>query len=136
MKKHLGSILAFIPQLITLILAIVSWDSLLRMIAAGMGGGTGEESQNLFQYGSAGVWCIIIPLVVAALGIAMMNLKNKGKIIRIIGGLLIAISCITILFNGFMFFDITKSSSVWILITLETLAAITGIVLLSLQGKK
>ena len=97
----------------------------------------GEDPQNLSQYGSAGVLCIIIPLVVAALGIVMMNLKNnKGKIIRIIGGLLIAISCITILFNGFMFVDITKSSSVWILITLETLAAITGIVLLSLQGKK
>ena len=92
----------------------------------------GEDPQNLSQYGSAGVLCIIIPLVVAALGIVMMNLKNnKGKIIRIIGGLLIAVSCITIFFNGFILVDLY-----WILVTLELLAAITGIVLLSLQGKK
>lgn len=142
MKKVIGGILALSPSLLTLVLALVSWDSLLRMIAAGMEGTTGEETQNLSQYGSAAVWCVIIPLVLAALGIAMMKIKNsKGKVIGVIGGVLIAASCITILFNSFMIADINmisvpKNSSLWILITLELLAAITGIVLLSLKDKK
>lgn len=135
-KKFIGGILALSPSLLTLVLALVSWDSLLRMIAAGMEGTTGEETQNLSQYGSAAVWCIIIPLVLAALGIAMMNLKNsKDKVIRVIGGLLIAASCITILFNSFMIADITKNFTFICVLVLELLAAITGVVLLSKKAR-
>lgn len=137
MKKVIGGILALSPSLLTLVLALVSWDSLLRMIAAGMEGTTGEETQNLSQYGSAAVWCVIIPLVLAALGIAMMKIKNsKGKVIGVIGGVLIAASCITILFNSFMIADITKNVTFIYILVLELLAAITGIVLLSKKGKE
>lgn len=137
-KKIIGSILAVFPSLLTLVLAIVSWDSLLRMVASGMGGATGEEA-SLSQYGSLGIWSIIVPLVLAALGTTMMVLKeNKGKTIKkIFGGLLIVASCITVLFNWFMVLDITKNLTFsCILAVLELIAAITGIVLLSLKDKK
>ena len=137
MKKIGSSILAVLPPVLTLVLALVSWDSFLRMISAGMEGVTGEETQNLSQYESAGVWLIIIPLFLAALGVAMLNLKNnKGKIIKIIGGLLIVASCITSMFNGFMIAGHIKNPLVYILVALELLAAITGIVLLSKKTRE
>lgn len=134
MKKLIGSILSVFPSLLTLFLALSSWDTYLRFIGSGWLGVTDAEVENISSFNSGGIWIIIISIALAAIGIALMS-KGKKVVVRVVGGLLILASSFTIIFNSAILFRLNLTLG-RIVVVIELLAIITGIVLLFLSENK